>query len=162
MTVNCFTHPMKASLLTCVVVLLALTGCNRSGVIDGGGGTVTAGSDSSAGKSATPARIAHGQEVNIQDYVVPGKTTIFDFTSEYCPPCRAIAPHLHKLHAERADIVVVEIDLNRPGVQGIDWGSPVARQYSMQSIPAFKVYGPNGRLQAEGEDARNLVVGMLK
>ena len=152
---------MKTTLLLCTA-LFALTGCNRSGVIDGAGGSMSVTSGASAGKSATPARISHGQEVNLQDYVVPGKTTIFDFTSEYCPPCRAIAPHLHKLHASRADIVVVEIDLNRPGIHGIDWGSPVAKQYGMNSIPAFKVYGPNGQLQAEGNDAYNFVTGLLR
>lgn len=93
---------------------------------------------------------------------MPGKVTIFDFTSEGCPPCRAIAPHLHKLHAERSDIVVVEVDLNRPGVGGIDWDSPVAHQYGLDSIPAFKVYGTNGRLQAEGEAARDEVDNLIK
>lgn len=150
---------MKKSLLLGTALLAVFAGCNRSGMIDAGS-SVAAGK--SAGKSATPARIAHGQEVNIQDYVVAGKTTIFDFTSEYCPPCRAIAPHLRKLHAGRADIVVVEVDINRPGVHGIDWGSPVAQQYGMNSIPAFKVYGPNGQLQAEGNEARSLVSGLIQ
>ena len=126
---------------------------NRSGVIDATSPAGPAAAGSAVHKSPAPARIGRGKEVNIQDFVVPGKTTIFDFTSEYCPPCRAIAPLLHKLHADRADVVVVEVDLNRPGVQGIDWASPLARQYQMTSIPAFKVYGPNGRLQAEGDDA---------
>ena len=156
----------KYLLLGAAALLVVVTGCNRSGVIDATSTASSSGSPASAGssskKSSTPARIARGKEVNIQDYVVPGKTTIFDFTSEYCPPCRAIAPLLHKLHADRADIVVVEVDLNRPGVQGIDWASPVARQYQMNSIPAFKVYGPNGRLQAEGDDASQLVRNMLR
>ena len=112
-------------------------------------------------KSATPARIAHGERVNLADYVVPGKTTIFDFTCEFCPPCRAIAPAMHKLHADRADIVVVEVDLNRPGTKGIDWHSPVAQQFGLESIPHFKVYGPNGKLKAEGDEAYELVTGML-
>lgn len=143
-------------LLLCAALLAAFTGCNRShsGVID-----MTGGGAGSSGPKGPVARIAHGQSVNIQDYAVAGKTTIFDFTSEYCPPCRAIAPYLHKLHAERADIVVVEVDINRPGVRGIDWQSPVARQYGMESIPHFKVFGPNGKLQAEGDEARSLVTG---
>jgi thiol-disulfide isomerase/thioredoxin len=169
---------MKKHLLLCTAALaVVLTGCNRSGMIDTTGSSSSASSPSasasspvssssgksSAGrKSAVPARIAHGSEVEIQDYVVPGKVTIFDFTSEGCPPCRAIAPHLHKLHAERSDIVVVEVDLNRPGVGGIDWDSPVAHQYGLQSIPAFKVYGTNGRLQAEGEAARDEVENLIK
>ncbi len=107
-------------------------------------------------------RIAFGQRVNLRDYVVPGRTTIFDFTSYYCPPCRAIAPALHKLHESRADIVVVEVDLNRAGIQGIDWQSPVAQQYGMDSIPAFKVYGTDGKLQVEGDEARTFVTGLLQ
>ena len=118
--------------------------------------------DSARTKPAQPERIAHGQEVNLQDYLVPGKTVIFDFTSEFCPPCRAIAPHLHQLHAKRADVVVVEVDINRPGVQRIDWSSPVARQYGLESIPHFKVFGPDGQLQAEGQEARVLVTSWFE
>lgn len=151
---------MKKPLLLAAALLTVFTGCNRSGVIDGN--APASPSASSAKKPSTPDRIAHGREVNIQDYVVPGKVTIFDFTSEYCPPCRAIAPRLHKLHADRADIVVVEVDLNRPGVQGIDWSSPVAQQYQMQSIPAFKIYGANGKLMAEGDEAYAQVYNLLK
>ena len=33
-------------------------------------------------KGAKPRRIAQGQTVNLADYVVPGKTTVFDFTSK--------------------------------------------------------------------------------
>ena len=166
---------MKMPLLLCTAALaVVLTACNRSGMIDttssassaNSGPSSSSGSPGSSGSSprkpAVPARIAHGSEVEIQDYVVPGKVTIFDFTSEGCPPCRAIAPHLHKLHAERSDIVVVEVDLNRPGVGGIDWDSPVAHQYGLQSIPAFKIYGTNGRLQAEGEAARDEVENLIK
>lgn len=113
-------------------------------------------------KGPKPARISMGKEVNLADYLVPGKTTIFDFTSEYCPPCRAIAPHVEKLHEDRADIAVVSVDINRPGTKGIDWSSPVSRQYKLESIPHFKVYGPNGKLLAEGDAAQKMVTGWFK
>ncbi len=100
-------------------------------------------------KGEKPQRIAYGKEVNLADYVVPGKTTVFDFTSHYCPPCEKIAPELDKLHAKRADIVVVAVDINRPDVKGIDWSSPTAKQFKLGSIPHFKVYGPDGKLVAE-------------
>lgn len=106
-------------------------------------------------KGAAPLRIAHGEKVNLSDYLVPGKTTIFDFTSEYCPPCRFYDDPLLKLHQQRADIAVVQVDINRPDVKRIDWQSPVATQYAMRSIPHFKVYGPDGKLVAEDK----LVVG---
>jgi thiol-disulfide isomerase/thioredoxin len=108
-------------------------------------------------KGPTPPVISNGDKVDLKDFLVPGKTTVFDFYSEYCPPCRAIAPRLEQLHKTRDDIAVVRVDINRPGVKGIDWQSPVARQYDLESIPHFKIYGPDGKLVAEGQDARDLL-----
>ena len=112
-------------------------------------------------KLAEPRRIARGAEVNLADYLVPGKTVVFDFTSEYCPPCRMYDEPLKALHQKRDDLVVVKVDINRPGVKGIDWKSPVAQQYRMNSIPRFKIFDGDGKLIAEdiGQDkpARNLV-----
>jgi thiol-disulfide isomerase/thioredoxin len=115
-----------------------------------------------AAKSGKPQQISMGKEVALTDYLVPGKTVIFDFNSEYCPPCRAIAPYLEKLNAAHGDVVVVSVDINRPGIKGIDWKSPVARQYKMESIPHFKIYGPNGKLVAEGDPARDKVEQLLQ
>ncbi len=100
-------------------------------------------------KGSEPVRIAHGEKVNLADFLVPGKTTVFDFTSEFCPPCRGYEQPLLSLHQKRADVAVVKVDINRPGLKKIDWDSPVARQYGMHSIPHFKVYGPDGKMLAE-------------
>jgi thiol-disulfide isomerase/thioredoxin len=100
-------------------------------------------------KGAEPLRIAHGEKVNLADYLVPGKTVIFDFTSKYCGPCRAYDGPLRDLHAKRPDLVVVQVDINRPDVEGIDWESSVAGQFDLHAIPHFKVYGPAGKLIAE-------------
>lgn len=126
-------------------------------------------------KGAEPAHISQGQRVDLATEAVPGKTTVFDFTSKYCPPCQGYNEPLAKLHAERADVAVVKVDINRPDVKGIDWKSPVAAQFHLRSIPHFKVYGPDGKLLAEdkivmGEDgslvsraspAREMVDGMI-
>lgn len=100
-------------------------------------------------KGAEPAHVSQGKEINLSDYAVPGKITVFDFTSKYCGPCQVYNEPLAKLHAQRADIAVVKVDINRPETKGIDWKSPVAQQYGMRSIPHFKVYGPDGKLVAE-------------
>jgi thioredoxin len=113
-------------------------------------------------KGPEPLKISHGAQVELSDYLVPGKTTVFDFSSEYCPPCRRISPKLDELHKTRSDIAVVKIDINRAGIKQIDWKSPVAQQYSLQSIPQFKVFGPNGKLIAEGDDASEMVESWLK
>lgn len=97
--------------------------------------------------------IGHGERVKLSDYLTPGKTTIVDFFSEYCYPCRQLAPQLEALAKRRDDLMLVKVDLNRPGIAGIDWQSPVARQFDMQSIPHLKIYGPDGKLQAEGDPA---------
>jgi thiol-disulfide isomerase/thioredoxin len=116
-------------------------------------------------KGNKPLSISQGQEVNLTDFLVTGKTTVFEFTSEYCPPCRAFAEVLLQLHQQRADLAVVKVDINRIEVHKIDWQSPVARQYELQSIPFFKIVGPNGQLLAEGKPARDQVeawIGQLQ
>lgn len=105
--------------------------------------------------------ISRGEEVRLEDHLVPGKITIFDFYSMYCPPCNAIAPKLAQLQSRRDDIAVVRVNINRPGVRGIDWQSPVARQYDLHSIPSFIIYDADGRRMAEGTDARALVQGWI-
>ncbi len=113
-------------------------------------------------KGAAPDKIAHGAEVDITKHLVSGKITVFDFTSDYCPPCRQISPMLDELHARRDDLAVVKIDINRPDTKGIDWKSPVAAQYQLRSIPHFKVYGADGKLMAEGDAAAEMVFGWLE
>jgi thiol-disulfide isomerase/thioredoxin len=117
-------------------------------------------------KGAKPMHVSKGTPVTLTDYCIPGKTTVFDFYSDYCGPCVQVAPALEKLHQTRDDIVVVKVDINRPGVKGIDWRSPVAQQYGLRSIPHFKVYGPDGKLLAEDRPpqarARQMVMGWIK
>jgi thiol-disulfide isomerase/thioredoxin len=113
-------------------------------------------------KGDTPIQISHGEVVKLTDYVVTGKTTVFDFFSEYCPPCRAIGPRLQKLHETHPDLAVVMVDINRPDTKGIDWQSPVAREFALESIPHFQVYGPDGRLKADGDGAYDMVMGWLE
>lgn len=101
-----------------------------------------------ATKGPEPLVVAHGERVELTDYLVPGKTVIFDFTSKYCPPCQRYEKPLKALHQKRLDLVVVKVDINRPGVEKIDWKSPVAQQYQMNSIPRFKIFGPDGKILA--------------
>ena len=117
-------------------------------------------------KPAKPLHISKGATVKITDYLVPGKTVVFDFYSDFCGPCVQFAPILEQLHEKRADVVVVKVDINRPGVKGIDWKSPVAQQYQLNSIPHLKVYGPDGKLMAEDRypqsQARRLVMSWVQ
>lgn len=103
-----------------------------------------------------------GERVEIAPHLVEGKMNIVDFYSFYCPPAKAMAPGLEKLAASNPNVVVSTIDINRPGTRGIDWNSPVARQFKLRAIPHFKIYDENGELVAEGQEAKDLVVKMMK
>jgi len=100
--------------------------------------------------------------INLKERIVKGKTNIIDFYSEYCPPCKRIAPFLKKLDNRRADIAVIKIDINRTGVKRIDWESPVAKQFKLKSIPHFIIISPWGKFMCEGKEAYNYVIQQLK
>lgn len=102
-----------------------------------------------------------GETFTIGNYVKKGKMTIFDFYSEYCPPCRKMGPMLKELDEKRGDIVVFKIDINRPEVNGIDWQSPIARQYNLGSIPHFIIFNASGDKEAEGRDAFQKIMELL-
>jgi thiol-disulfide isomerase/thioredoxin len=121
------------------------------------------GNQGNQGAAATKVQvISHGAEVQLAQYLVPGKTNIIDFYSEFCPPCMALGPRIEQLVGKRDDLVVIKVDINRPGTQGIDWQSPVAKQFSMRSIPHLKLYGPTGALISEGTPARQQVEQWLQ
>jgi thiol-disulfide isomerase/thioredoxin len=109
-----------------------------------------------------PQVIGYGEPTDLTAYLVPGQITLFDFMSEYCGPCRVFAPYLERLHEERDDLTVVKVDINRRGKRGIDWGSPLARQYGVRSVPYFKVFDAKGRLIAEGRDAQPMVISWIE
>jgi len=113
------------------------------------------------GTTPTPAVLSHGARVTLTDNLVAGKITVFDFFSKYCGPCMMLSPKLDILQARRDDLAVVKVDINRPATKGIDWKSPVAQQYSLQSIPHLRIYGADGKLMADGDKATNIVLKWL-
>jgi thiol-disulfide isomerase/thioredoxin len=98
-----------------------------------------------------------GERLDITKYLVKDKINIVDFYSEFCPPCRKISPLLSKLDKKRDDIVVIKIDINRKGIKGIDWRSPLAKQYELRSIPHFKIYDGKGNKLSEDIVARQKI-----
>ncbi len=148
---------MTTTRLPSVRILFALACCFSLGLSAFAAGTHV--------KAAKPLRISQGERVELTDFLVPGKFTIFDFTSEYCPPCRGYDEPLYLLHEQRDEVAVVKVDINRPMFHKIDWESPVAKQYELQSIPHFTIYGPDGKLVADDNNdersARILVDKMI-
>jgi thiol-disulfide isomerase/thioredoxin len=103
-----------------------------------------------------------GQEINVASLPSQGNITVVDFTSEFCPPCRRWGMLLQELAKKRTDLAIRKLDVNRPGVMGIDWRSPLVQQFQLRGLPHFKIFGKNGELMAEGESAVNMLVDWCK
>lgn len=141
------------------------TGTPGSGGPRGGGAETgtTAGIDTSAiAEVLTINASTPGEPLDLKPHLVRGQITIVDFYSVYCPPCMRIAPYLERLAAARPDIVLRKVDINRKGFRGIDWESPLSRQYRLQSVPHFKIFGPDGALISEGDPAMAQIQGWLR
>jgi thiol-disulfide isomerase/thioredoxin len=103
-----------------------------------------------------------GQTLDVKSLVVKGKTTLIDFHSPFCPPCVKLAPLMAQLAAKRPDLAIKKVNINRPGIQGIDWRSPLAQQYQIRQVPYFMIFDPQGKLVAQGREAIEPVGRWLK
>ncbi len=99
-----------------------------------------------------------GQPVNVKSFVKPGQTTIIDFWSPACAPCMKLSPMLDAMAAKRPKTQVVKLNINRPNVQGIDFDSPLAKQYKLEGVPHLMVFDESGQLKAQGREALNMVL----
>lgn len=69
------------------------------------------------------------------------KLVLVDFWAEWCPPCRAMAPTLHKIGDDMdksLDVVKVDIEATQDNAQ-------LAGQYEVRSIPNMLVF-KNGKV----------------
>lgn len=103
-----------------------------------------------------------GQTLDIKSLLVKGKTTVIDFYSPYCPPCVRLAPLMAKLAKKRPDLAIKKVNINRPGINGIDWRSPLAQQHQIHRVPFFMIFNPQGQLVAQGREAIETVGGWLQ
>ncbi|PIU54439.1 MAG: hypothetical protein COS90_00780 [Deltaproteobacteria bacterium CG07_land_8_20_14_0_80_60_11] len=94
-----------------------------------------------------------GQTLDVKSLSVKGKTTVIDFYSPFCPPCVQLAPIMAQLAKKRPDLVIKKVNINRPGIQGIDWRSPLAQQYQIRQVSYFMIFNPQGQLVAQGREA---------
>jgi thiol-disulfide isomerase/thioredoxin len=88
--------------------------------------------------------VSKGEPVNLRDYLVPGKYTLFDYYADWCPPCRRLSPRLEELARQHANLAVRKIDI-------VSWSHPVARQQGVADLPYLRLFDPEGRLVAEGD-----------
>jgi thiol-disulfide isomerase/thioredoxin len=83
--------------------------------------------------------ISHGALVDINQHLALGNVTVIDFYADWCGPCRQLSPSLEQMARSDPDIALRKIDI-------VNWRTPVARQFSLQSIPQVNIYDRGGRL----------------
>ena len=99
-----------------------------------------------------------GQPIDVKKFVKPGQTTVIDFYSKSCAPCMKLAPMLDAMASRRPKTQVVKLNIDRPGAQGIDFDSPLAKQYKIEGVPFLMVFDESGSLKAQGQSALNMVL----
>lgn len=117
---------------------------------------------SNRGGHADYQELSHGRTVAIDTLASPGKVTVVDFSSDYCAPCVELAMFLiqtSKTYPER--YAIRRVNINRPGFSGIDYQSPVSRQYGIRELPLIVVYDNKVKV-AEGDAARQWLMDDIK
>ena len=83
--------------------------------------------------TAAPAPIPAVDDAHFATEVLESQLPVLvDFTADWCPPCRLMAPVLAELAAERRDLRVVQVDVDR------DQRS--AARYEVLSMPTFILF----------------------
>ena len=82
-----------------------------------------------------------GSPIQLSEMLAPGRVTIVDFFADWCGPCKAIDPYLRSL-ANDPEVAVRKVDI-------VNWGSPVARQWNLKSIPNVRVFDKTGKQVGE-------------
>ena len=126
------------------------------GIAVGYGAYVTTKSASSETPVQGDVKVASkGDAFAIEEQLVSGKYTIFDFYADWCAPCRALDPQLRRLASKRTDVAVRKVDI-------IDWESAVVREFGITALPHMKIYDPKGVLIGEGDDAYRVLEDVLR
>ncbi|MEX0332711.1 MAG: thioredoxin family protein [Puniceicoccaceae bacterium] len=95
----------------------------------------------------------NGARITEQELIVPGRYTVVDFYADWCGPCKRIEPFLKDLAKDKR-IAVRKVDI-------VNWGSPVAQQWNLRSIPNMRVYDPNGRMLGEPTSNLNQIIAYI-
>jgi thiol-disulfide isomerase/thioredoxin len=117
---------------------------------------------SDRGGHADYQELSHGKTIGIDALACPGKVTVVDFSSDYCAPCVELAMFLIQTSKSYPDRYAIRrVNINRPGFNGIDYQSPVARQYNIKDLPLIVVYDNKVKV-GEGNAARQWLIDDIK
>ena len=92
-----------------------------------------------AGRGQPSEVISHGTQVDINQHLALGNVTLFEFYADWCGPCRMLSPNLERMVQNDPEVALRKIDIVR-------WGTPVAQQFGVHSVPQVNVYNRGGSL----------------
>jgi thiol-disulfide isomerase/thioredoxin len=101
--------------------------------------TVNQATTAIAGRGQPSEVISHGEQVDINQCLALGNVTVVEFYADWCGPCRRLSPSLEQMAQIDPEVALRKIDIVR-------WGTPVARQFNIHSVPQVNVYDRGGRL----------------
>lgn len=78
-----------------------------------------------------------GRNIDMKQVALAGKVTMIDFYADWCGPCKKLSPQLEALAKNEPGVYLRKVDI-------VKWGTPVARQFKIKSIPNVWVIGPDG------------------
>jgi thiol-disulfide isomerase/thioredoxin len=117
---------------------------------------------SDRGGHADYQELSHGKVIAIDGLACAGKVTVVDFSSDYCAPCVELAMFLIQTSKSYpARYAIRRVNINRPGFNGIDYESPVSKQYGIKDLPLIVVYDNRVKV-AEGNAARQWLIDDIK
>lgn len=119
-----------------------------------------------AAPASTPATdplttVGYGQEIDLDSYLAPGKTTVLLFVSNVAL-CQRWEGYLRQLVGRRPDLVGVRVLIDREGQPVPDFESPLARQFKITQVPFLQIFGPDKKLQKEGLPAEEQVLQWIR
>lgn len=98
-----------------------------------------------------------GTAVDVEQYLVPGKTTVVCYFSSRIEPLVRTKERLQELAQKRNDLAFRLVDIDRPGAgEQSDFESPAANQIKKDGgvrVPDFRIYDSGQKLQTDGADA---------
>ena len=82
-----------------------------------------------------------GEPIHHNQYIYRGKVTVVDFYADWCGPCKKLAPDLDKLLRNHPDVALRKVNIGT-------WGSRVAVDYNVTSVPNVRVFDREGNMMA--------------
>ncbi len=96
-----------------------------------------------------------GAQITVDQVLVPGKITVVDFYADWCKPCRELSPFLEKMAKVDPDVYLRKVNI-------VKWGTPITKQFAINSVPDVRVFDRYGRIVGRPSYNLNEIASFVK